>query len=110
MQLGTIAHARSGDKGNISQISLIAYEAKDFGIIERGLTPEILRQHLRLPPNVEIERYSVPGLCALNFVLSDALGGGVTRSIRLDAHGKTLAMQMLDFDLSPAIVSNAARS
>jgi hypothetical protein len=108
MQLGSIAHARSGDKGNISQISLIAFEAKDFPLIEREVTPQAVRQHLRLPPNVQIERYVVPGLNALNFVLSGALAGGVTRSIRLDAHGKTLAMQMLDFDMSNAPHGNAA--
>jgi len=107
MQLGAIAHARSGDKGNTSQISLIAFEAKDFALFERELTPHAVRKHLPLPPAVQIERYAVPGLNALNFVLSGALGGGVTRSIRLDAHGKTLAMQMLDFDLSAALDGSA---
>ena len=108
MQLGEVAHSRSGDKGNISQISVIAYKAVDFELIERAVTPERVKRHLGLPAAVVIERYVVPGLNALNLVLSGALGGGVTRSIRLDAHGKTLAMQLLDLELTTSIADETA--
>lgn len=90
MKLRELAHARSGDKGDISNISVIAYRAADYEIIRAAVTPERVKRHLRGIVRGEVRRYDLPGLLALNFVLEGALGGGVTRSLALDAHGKCL--------------------
>ncbi len=95
MLLRDIAHTRTGDKGNRSIISVIAYDLKDFPAIERAVTAERVRAYYADTVNGEVERYVVPHLGALNFVLHDALGGGVTRSLALDAHGKCLSSAIL---------------
>lgn len=102
MLLREIAHARAGDKGNISNISVIAYDPADYPLLERWLTAERVRQHLRALVHGEVRRYTLPGLGALNFVLQDALAGGVTRSLALDAHGKTLSSALLALDMPEA--------
>jgi hypothetical protein len=99
MKLGEIAHARAGDKGDVSQISVIAYDPKDFPLLQRAVTVDRVCAHLAALPVRETVRYELPALGALNFVLSGALGGGVTRSLSLDAHGKTLSAQLLDLEL-----------
>ncbi len=95
MLLRDIAHTRTGDKGNRSTISVIAYDLKDFPTIARCITAERMRKYYGDIVNGNVERYVVPQLGALNFVLHDALGGGVTRSLALDAHGKCLASAIL---------------
>ncbi len=95
MQLREIAHSREGDKGDCSIISVIAYDLKDFPLIEKAVTVERVRNHYRGIVHGEIERFVVPHLGALNFVLQNALGGGVTRSLALDAHGKCLSSAIL---------------
>jgi hypothetical protein len=106
MLLRDIAHARAGDKGNISNISVIAYDPKDFPLIEQFVTVERVREHLAGIVHGRIERFALPGIGALNFVLYDALAGGVTRSLALDAHGKTLSFALLSLDLPiPAATS-----
>ncbi|ABE46062.1 AtuA-related protein [Polaromonas sp. JS666] len=95
MLLREIAHSRTGDKGNRSTISVIAYDLKDFPAIERAVTAERVRALYADIVKGEVERYVVPQLGALNFVLHDALGGGVTRSLALDAHGKCLSSAIL---------------
>jgi hypothetical protein len=95
MILRDIAHTRTGDKGNRSIISVIAYDLKDFPAIERTVTAERVRAYYADTVKGEVERYVVPHLGALNFVLHDALGGGVTRSLALDAHGKCLSSAIL---------------
>lgn len=102
MLLREIAHARAGDKGNISNISVIAYDPADYPLLERWLTAERVRQHLRALVHGEVRRYTLPGLGALNFVLQDALAGGVTRSLALDAHGKTLSSALLALNIPEA--------
>lgn len=102
MLLRDIAHARAGDKGNISNISVIAYEPADYALLERWLTADRVRQHLRALVHGEVHRYTLPGLGALNFVLHDALAGGVTRSLALDAHGKTLSSALLTLEIPEA--------
>lgn len=102
MLLREIAHARAGDKGNISNISVIAYEAKDYPLLEQYLTAERVRAHLSGIVRGKVERYALPGIGALNFVLHDALSGGVTRSLALDAHGKTLGFALLGLELPDA--------
>lgn len=95
MLLREIAHSRAGDKGNRSTISVIAYDMKDFPAIEKSLTAERVRAHYAGIVKGKVERFVVPQLGALNFVLHDALGGGVTRSLALDAHGKCLSSAIL---------------
>jgi len=95
MLLRDIAHTRTGDKGNRSTLSVIAYDKKDFALLEQHLTPERVREHYAGIVHGPVERYSLPQLGALNFVMHQALGGGVTRSLALDAHGKCLSAKLL---------------
>jgi hypothetical protein len=99
MKLREIAHSRTGDKGNISNISVIAYEARHYPVIERFVTAERVKAHFAQIVRGDVQRYELPQLGALNFVLRNALGGGVTRSLALDAHGKSLSSALLDLDL-----------
>ena len=95
MLLRDIAHTRTGDKGNRSTLSVIAYDKKDFALLEKELTPERVQQHYAGIVHGPVERYSLPQLGALNFIMHNALGGGVTRSLALDAHGKCLSAKLL---------------
>jgi hypothetical protein len=102
MKLHDIAIARSGDKGNLATLSVIALEPHDYARLERLLTPERVREHYRGIVRGEVQRFALPHLGALHFVLHDALAGGVTRSLALDAHGKTLAAALLDLEIDAA--------
>ena len=99
MLLGAIAHLRSGDKGDTAQISVIAYDPADYPLLVREVTAERVLAHLARLPVTRAVRYEIPGLGALNFVLDGALDSGVTRSLALDTHGKTLAAQLLDLPI-----------
>jgi len=99
MLLREIAHSRAGDKGNRSTISVIAYDLKDFPAIEKSITAERVRAHYAGIVKGRVERFVLPQLGALNFVLHDALGGGVTRSLALDAHGKCLSSAILTMSI-----------
>lgn len=100
MELRSIAHVRSGDKGDIAQISVIAFKASDYDLLEKWVTVERVAAHLALLNCRSIKRYELPSIGALNFVLEGAITGGVTRSMAMDAHGKTLAMQLLSLTIS----------
>jgi hypothetical protein len=102
MRLRELAHARTGDKGNISNISVIAYDPGDFARLERELTAERVGAHFAGIVLGEVRRYLLPGIGAMNFVMEGALGGGVTRSLALDAHGKCLASAMLEIEIEGA--------
>ncbi|MES2072048.1 MAG: hypothetical protein V4488_16950 [Pseudomonadota bacterium] len=102
MKLRELAHSRAGDKGDISNISVIAYDIEDFAMLENYLTAERVKQHFSGIVHGEVRRYSLPGLGALNFVMEKALGGGVTRSLALDAHGKCLSSAILSLELPAA--------
>ncbi len=99
MQLRELAHARTGDKGNISQISVIAREPGDYAFLAEHVTAERVRAHLAPTAAERVDRYELPGLGALNFVLHGALAGGVTRSLALDAHGKCLGAVLLEMEV-----------
>ncbi|MEN2746763.1 hypothetical protein [Sphingomonas sp. T9W2] len=99
MRLGDIAHLRTGDKGDISQVSVIAFDPADYPLLARAVTVERVLAHLAQLTVRRATRYELPGLGALNFVLEGALNGGVTRSLALDAHGKALGAQLLDLPL-----------
>lgn len=99
MKLFDIAHSRTGDKGNISNISVIVYDQKDYDLVRDHLTAERVKDHFKGIVNGDVVRYEAPLLGALNFVMQDALGGGVTRSLALDAHGKCLASALLAMEI-----------
>jgi hypothetical protein len=99
MKLRTLAHSRTGDKGNTSNISVIAYRDEDYPFLCENLTAERVKQHFREIVTGDVIRYELPSISALNFVLKGALGGGVTRSLALDAHGKGLSSALLDLEL-----------
>jgi hypothetical protein len=99
MQLRDIAHSRTGDKGNISNVSVIAFDPKDWDILRIQVTAERVRAHFATMITGPVERYELPQISALNFVLHDALAGGVTRSLALDPHGKCLSSLILTLDI-----------
>ncbi|MBV8849668.1 MAG: hypothetical protein JOZ16_08810 [Methylobacteriaceae bacterium] len=103
MKLRALAHSRTGDKGNISNISVIAFRDEDYPYLCEHVTAERVKQHFHGIVTGEIVRYELPSISALNFVLKGALGGGVTRSLALDAHGKGLSSALLDLELPEPI-------
>jgi len=99
MKLWDIAHSRTGDKGNISNVSLIAYDIKDYELLKEKVTTEVVKEWFKEIVKGEVVRYELPQLGAMNFVMYEALGGGVTRSLALDKHGKSLSSYLLDIDI-----------
>lgn len=99
MKLYELAHSRTGDKGNISTISVIVYKQENYELVRQKLTQTLVQEQFRPIGATKVERYELPLLGAFNFVLFNTLGGGVTRSLALDAHGKTLSALMLDIDI-----------
>jgi hypothetical protein len=99
MKLRMIAHSRAGDKGNLVNISVIAYRDEDYPTLVERVTEdrvaELFREHIAGP----VVRYRVPNLCALTFVLERRATDSVTRSLRLDAHGKSLSSLMLSMEV-----------
>ncbi len=108
-RLRAIAHSRTGDKGDTSNISVIAFDERDFPLLLRHVTAERVREHFAGVVRGEVARYELPKLGALNFVLRDALGGGVTRSLTLDTHGKGLSSALLDLEIPDAERAFGAR-
>jgi len=100
MRLDQLAHVRTGDKGDTSQISVIAFDRANYALLEREVTVERILAHLANLSVMSARRYVLPELGALNFILEGALRGGVTRSLALDPHGKTLGAQLLDLDIT----------
>ena len=99
MRLRDIAHSRAGDKGNTSNLSLIAFDPGDYALLESQVTAERVKAHFAGVVEGEVVRYELPNISALNFVMACALGGGVTRSLALDAHGKSLSSALLDLEI-----------
>ena len=99
MKLGTIAHARAGDKGNLLNISVIAFDERDYPLLVRTVTAERVRTHLAAIVVGDVIRYELPRLGALNFVLARPPRETVTRTLALDAHGKTLSSAVLDLEI-----------
>jgi len=99
IKLIDIAHGRSGDKGDAANVGIIAYDAKGYEIIRKHLTAEKVKQHFTGICLGEVERYELPNLKALNFILHNTLGGGGTVSLKLDAQGKTLAAALLRMEI-----------
>ena len=99
MKLYELAHSRTGDKGNISVISLIPYRAQDYALLKEKVTAQRVKEHFSSLVRGEVTRYKLPELPAFNFVLEGALYGGVTRSLRVDMHGKTLGYALLEMEI-----------
>lgn len=99
MKLYEIAHSRTGDKGNISNVSLIAYDIKDYELLREKVTARRVKEWFRDMVKGEVVRYELPQLGAMNFVMYEALGGGVTRTLSLDMHGKGFSSYLLDMEL-----------
>jgi hypothetical protein len=99
MRLRELAHARAGDKGNIVNISLIAFDEADYPLLAEHVTAEKVSELFAPIIARPVERYSIPGLGALNFVLHRSPAETVTRSLNLDAHGKGLSFVLLNLDV-----------
>lgn len=95
VQLVDIAHARSGDKGDTANVGVIALKPEWYPLIEKYVTRERVREHFRGVVTGDVERYELPNLKALNFLLHGALDGGGTLSLKTDAQGKVFSTALL---------------
>ena len=93
--LHAMAHARSGDKGESSNVGVLAYDDRGYELLRAWLTPQRVRAHFGTLVRGEVRRYELPNLRALNFILGDSLGGGGSSSLKTDAQGKTHALALL---------------
>jgi hypothetical protein len=110
-QLSRIAYARSGDKGDGSNVGIAAYTREGYEILRRELTPARVKQHFREIARGEVERFEVPNLLALNFILHDSLGGGGSESLKTDAQGKThgIGLLRMEVEISDAALAKMER-
>ncbi len=99
VRLVDIAHARSGDKGDTANVGLIALAPQWYGVLERHVTVAAVRNHFRGMITGKVERYELPNLHALNFLLHGALDGGGTLSLKTDAQGKVFSTAMLRMEI-----------
>ncbi|MEQ9264818.1 MAG: hypothetical protein RLN81_06325 [Balneolaceae bacterium] len=99
VKLLKIAHGRSGDKGNGSNVGIIARHPDIYPFLKEKLTTSVVKEHMKYVCKGEVERYELPNIGALNFILNESLGGGGTVSLKLDAQGKTHASQVLRLDI-----------
>ncbi|WP_031274193.1 MULTISPECIES: hypothetical protein [Pelistega] len=102
MKLYQLASSRAGDKGNISNLSLIAYDQASYDLIKEKVTPERVKDYFQpMVPNEElkVDRYELPQLKAFNFVITGLLNYGVTLSLSIDAHGKSLSFYLLNMEI-----------
>ena len=99
VKLRDIAHSRTGDKGNIANVSVIAFDERDYDRLVESVTAERVKALFVGIVEGDVVRYEMPAVGALNFVMHRALGGGVTRSLALDAHGKCLSSALLDLEI-----------
>lgn len=103
VQLLTLAHARSGDKGDTANIGLIALKPEYYPILVREVTAERVKAHFAEICHGEVERFELPNLGALNFLLHHSLGGGGTLSLKTDAQGKTLSSALLRMEVETGL-------
>ncbi len=94
-----LCHARSGDKGDTANVGLIALRPEIYPLIEREVTPQRVKEHFRGIARGKVERFELPNLYALNFLLHEALGGGGTLSLKTDAQGKTYSAALLRMEV-----------
>ena len=99
IKLREICHSRAGDKGDISNLSLIVYDMRDYELIKREITASRVQNYFRGIVKGKVKRYELPRIGALNFVLHGALGGGTTRSLALDGYGKSYSSYLLSLEV-----------
>lgn len=99
VQLIKLCHGRSGDKGDTANVGLIARKQEYYRIVEKYVTVERVKQHFQGIALGPVERFELPNIWALNFLLHNALGGGGTKSLKNDAQGKTLAAALLRMEI-----------
>ena len=99
VKLLKIAHGRSGDKGNGSNVGIIARHPDIYPFLKEKLTAARVKEHMKNVCKGKVERYELPNIGALNFILNESLGGGGTVSLKLDAQGKTHASQVLRMEI-----------
>jgi hypothetical protein len=99
IQLKDICHGRSGDKGDAANIGLITFKKEDYELIKQKVTAEKVKKYFEGICLGEVERYEMPNIHALNFILHNTLGGGGTVSLKNDAQGKTLASALLMMEI-----------
>lgn len=99
MKLYKIAHSRTGDKGNTSIISVIPYKKEDFPLIKKYVTEEKVAEWMKDLGPIVVHRYEFYNLPAINFVIENALRGGVTHSLNIDRHGKSFSSALLEMDI-----------
>ncbi len=99
VRLIDLAHARSGDKGDTANVGVIARKPQYYPILEKYLTADRVARHFQGIAMGGVERFELPNLHALNFLLHGSLGGGGTKSLKLDAQGKTLSSAMLRMEM-----------
>src|SRR5882724_6007850 len=99
--LASIAHARSGDKGNHANIAVLAYTSAGFDWLREHLTAEVVQHYFAKFKPSQVKRYEAANVLGLNFVLYDVLAGGASRSLRVDSQGKTLALALLEMEIKP---------
>ncbi|WP_296705611.1 hypothetical protein [Algoriphagus sp.] len=99
VKLSKIAHGRAGDKGNTLLLSVIPFEEEHFSAIEDQVTAKKVKEFLSHQLKGEVKRFSLPELKALQFTCEEALGTGVTTSIAMDAHGKSLSYALLEMEI-----------
>jgi hypothetical protein len=97
--LGSIAHTRSGDKGDTSNIGVIAFRAEDYPVLLREVKPERVKAFFGELVKGDVERFELPNLGAVNLLMKGALGGGGTVSLRVDAQGKTYGAALLSMEI-----------
>jgi len=100
VQLVKLAHARSGDKGDTANVGIIALKDEYYPLLAREVTAESVKQHFGEMVKGDVERFELPNLCALNFLLHGSLGGGGTLSLMTDAQGKTFSTALLRMYIS----------
>ncbi|AYL95830.1 AtuA-related protein [Mucilaginibacter celer] len=106
IKLYDIAHSRAGDKGNTLILSLIPYDEKDYELLRSLVTADKVKQHFKGAILGEIVRYELPNISALQFVCQQALAGGVTTSLVMDTHGKTLSYALLEMNMDTSQISH----
>jgi len=105
-----LAHARSGDKGDTANVGVIAYDPEHYGLLRDALTAERVKEHFGAMVRGTVERFELPNLAALNFLLHGALGGGGTMSLMNDAQGKVFSTALLRMEIEvPAEIAEAVR-
>ena len=102
MKLRALAHSRTGDKGNTSTLSVIAYDEAMYPLLCRSLTAESVKAHLSRNIKGDVTRYEMPNVGALQFVCRQALHSGVTTSLTIDPHGKCLSSELLEIEILEA--------